>query len=139
MRIVVIYRLLLTTILLVAACSPMRPVLYPNDYFKQVGPAKADQDIDACFQMANDYKAGTDKTKEIAKDTGKAAVAGAATGAVVGAIVGEAGTGSAIGAAGSATAALGMWFMRSGEPDPIFKQFVDQCLMEKGYLPIGWK
>jgi hypothetical protein len=138
MRIVTI-SLLLTTILLVAACGPKRPVLYPNDYLKHVGPAKADQDINACIQMANDYKAGTDKTKEIAKDTGKSAVVGAATGAVVGAIVGEAGTGAAIGAAGSATAAMGSWFMRSDEPDPIFKEFVDRCLLEKGYQPLGWK
>lgn len=89
--------------------------------------------------MANDNKAGTDKTKEITKDMGKSAVAGAATEAVVGAIVEESGTGSAIGAAGSTTAALGIWYMRSGGPDPILKQFEDQCLTEKGYLPIGWK
>lgn len=139
MRIVTTCCLLFTATLLVAACSSKRPVLYPNDYLKQMGPAKADQDIDDCIKMANDYKAGTDKTKEIAKDTGKTAVVGAATGAVVGAIAGNAGMGAAIGAAGSGVAALGTGIMRSDEPDPIFMQFVNQCLREKGYQPLGWK
>jgi hypothetical protein len=139
MRIVTHFCLLLTTTLLVAACGAKRPVLYPNDYLKQVGPEKADQDIDDCVKMANDYKAGTDRTGEIARDTGTSAVVGAATGAVVGAIAGSAGMGAAIGAAGSGVAALGTGIMRSDEPDSIFMQFVDQCLREKGYQPLGWK
>lgn len=139
MRIATTCSLLLTTILLVAGCGSKRPVLYPNDYLKQVGPAKADQDIDDCIRMADDYKAGTGKTREIAKETGKTAVVGAATGAVVGAIAGDAGMGAAIGAAGSGIAALGRGIMWSDEPDSIFMQFVDQCLREKGYQPLGWK
>ena len=139
MRLVTTGCLLLTINLLVTACGPKRPVLYPNDYLKQVGPVQADQDIDVCIKMANDYKAGADKTKEIAKDTGKSAVVGAATGVVVGAIAGNAGMGAAIGAAGAGTAALGAGIMRSDEPDPIFKQFVDQCLRDKGYQSLGWK
>jgi predicted small lipoprotein YifL len=138
MRIVITCCLLLIT-LLVAACGPKRPVLYPNDYLKQVGPEKAEQDIDDCIKMANDDKAGTDKTKKIAKNTGTSAVVGAATGAVVGAIAGNAGMGAAIGAAGSGVATLGMGVMRSDEPDSIFIQFVDRCLREKGYQPLGWK
>ena len=131
--------LLLAVILLVTACGSKRPVLYPNEYLKQMGPSAAERDIDACIQMANDYKASGDRTKEIAKDTGKTAVVGAATGAVVGAIAGDAGMGAAIGAAGGATAALGAGIMRSDEPDPVFVQFVDQCLREKGYQPLGWR
>lgn len=131
--------LLVTFSLLVSACAPKRPVLYPNSYLKQVGQPQAERDIDACIQMANDYKASGDRTKEIATETGKAAVVGGATGAVVGAIAGSAGTGAAIGAAGGATAALGMGLMKSDEPDPIFKQFVDKCLSEKGYQAIGWR
>lgn len=136
--IITIFPLVLFT-LMVTACGPKRPVLYPNDYLKEVGQAKANQDIDDCLRLATEYKAGGDKTKEIAKDTGKAAVVGAATGAVIGAIAGDAGTGAAIGAAGAATAALGVGIMRSDEPDPIFKQFVDQCLRERGYQSLGWR
>jgi hypothetical protein len=139
MRIFTTCCLLLTITLLVTACASKRPVLYPNDYFKQVGPVTAERDIDVCIQMANDYKASTDRAKEIAKTTGKSAVLGAATGAVVGAIAGDAGMGAAIGAAGSATAALVSGILWSDEPDPVFMQFVDQCLREKGYQSLGWK
>ncbi len=125
--------------LIMTACAAKRPVLYPNDYLKEVGQSQAERDIDACIQMAKDYKAEGDKATEVAKDTGKAAVVGAATGAVVGAIAGDAGKGAAIGAAGGATAALGMGLFRADEPDPIFKQFVDKCLADKGYQPLGWR
>lgn len=131
--------LLLASFFMCAACELKRPVLYPNDYLKQVGQEKADQDIDTCVKMAEEYKAGADKSSELAKNTGKTAVVGAATGAVMGAISGDAGTGAAIGAAGGATAALGAGLMRWDEPDQIFKQFVEQCLREKGYNPLGWK
>lgn len=57
----------------------------------------------------------------------------------MGAIAGDAGIEAAIGAVGGATAALGAGLMRWDEPDPIFKQFVEQCLREKGYALLGWK
>ena len=139
MRTVMIRTLLVFSALLVVACTPKRPVLYPNAYLQKVGQTQAEQDIEACIQMANDYKAGGDRTKEIAMDTGKAAVVGAATGAVVGAISGDAGVGAAIGAAGAGTAALGYGLFHSAEPDPIFKQFVDKCLQDKGFQVIGWR
>ena len=139
MRTVITCLLLAALSLLTGACAAKRPMLYPNDYLKQVGQSQAERDIDACIQMANDYKAGADRTTEIAKDTGKAAVVGAATGAVVGAIAGDAGVGAAIGAAGAGTAVLGAGIMRSDVPDPIFMQFLDRCLREKGYEPLGWR
>lgn len=139
MRNRIVRGLILAGVLLVAGCAAKRPVLYPNDYLKQVGETQAEQDIGTCIRLANEYKAGADRTKEIAKDTGKSAVVGAATGAVVGAIAGDAGLGAAIGAAGAGTAALGAGIMRSDEPDPIFRQFVDQCLREKGYQILGWR
>jgi hypothetical protein len=45
----------------------------------------------------------------------------------------------AVGAATGATAGLlhGLW---SGtEPDPVFVNFVERCLREDGYEPIGWR
>lgn len=120
-------------------CAASRPVLYPNTQLQAIGQAKGEQAIDACIQMANEYKAGSDKTKEIATDTAKAGVVGAATGAVIGAITGNMGQSAAIGGAGAATAAMGMGVMNSDEPDPIFKQFVEQCLRDKGLQPIGWR
>jgi len=60
-----------------------------------------------------------------------------------GAIGGAAGEGAAIGAAGGATAGplgtmLGWMFQRS-EPDPVYRTFVETCLRDKGYQPIGWQ
>lgn len=124
---------------LLYGCGASRPVLYPNAQLQTVGQAKADQEIDDCIRMANEYKAGSDKTKAIATDAAKAGVVGAATGAVIGAITGNIGQSTAIGGAGAATAAMGMGVMRSDEPDQIFKQFVEQCLRDKGLQPLGWR
>jgi hypothetical protein len=139
MRSIIAYALLFIVPLTLTACAAKRPVLYPNAHLKEIGQPKAVEEIDDCISMANSYKAGGDKTKEIAKDTGKAGIVGAATGAVIGAITGDLGRGAAIGGAGAATAAMGSGIMRSDEPDPVFKQFVEQCLREKGLQTLGWR
>ena len=131
--------LIFTIALTLNACGTKRPVLYPNDHLKEIGQSKANQDIDDCIHLATEYQAGGNRTKEIAKDTGKAGAIGAATGAVIGAITGNLGRATAIGGAGAATATMGSGIMRSDEPDPVFKQFVEQCLREKGFQPIGWR
>lgn len=139
MRTIGISCLLLSVVIILGACGVKRPVLYPNEHLKQVGQSQANQDIDDCIRLANDYQAGSSKTKEIAKDTGKAGIVGAATGAVIGALTGNLGRGTAIGGAGAATATMGSGIMRSDDPDPVFKQFVEQCLREKGFQPLGWR
>lgn len=122
-----------------ASCGPQRPVLYPNERLKAVGQEAAQRDIDACMQLARESGANSSRAGKVAGDTAKAGVVGGATGAVIGAISGDAGIGAAIGAAGAGTAALTSSIFRSDEPDPIFMQFVDTCLREKGYQTIGWK
>jgi len=139
MRTITIYCLLFIITLMLNACAAKRPVLYPNNYLKEIGQSKANQEIDDCIRLATEYQAGGDRAKEIAKDTGKAGVVGAATGAVIGVITGDIGRVAAIGGAGAATATMGSGIMRSDEPDPVFKQFVDQCLREKGFQPLGWR
>ena len=139
MRTITIYCLLFIITLMLSACAAKRPVLYPNNYLKEIGQSKANQEIDDCIRLATEYQAGGDRAKEIAKDTGKAGVVGAATGAVIGVITGDIGRVAAIGGAGAATATMGSGIMRSDEPDPVFKQFVDQCLREKGLQPLGWR
>ena len=139
MRFIPFGTLLFVESLMLTACAAKRPVLYPNAHVKEIGQPKAEQEINDCINLANTYQAGGDKTKEIAKNTGKAGVVGAATGAVIGAITGDIGRGAVIGGAGAATAAMGSGIMRSDEPDPVFKQFVEQCLREKGFQPLGWR
>lgn len=120
-------------------CAEKRPVLYPNAHLKQVGNETAQRDIDACIRYAKDGGAEEDKGAEIAKSTAGGAAVGGAVGAATGAVLGNLGRGAAAGAAGGAAGGLVHGALKSGEPDAVFKNFVDRCLREKGYEPIGWR
>jgi hypothetical protein len=122
-----------------SACADKRPVLYPNAHLQQVGNEVAQKDIDACIQYAKDSGAASGKEAEIAKDTAGGAAVGGAVGAATGAVLGSLGRGAAAGAAGGAAGGLTRGILKSGDPDPVFKNFVDRCLRERGYEPIGWK
>ena len=122
-----------------AGCTARRPVLYPNYHLRMVGAEVADEDIDACMALAREYGADRGDGGEIAKGTAAGAAVGGATGAAVGAVVGNLGKGAAAGAAGGAAGALTRGVIRSGEPDAVFRQFVERCLREKGYEPVGWR
>lgn len=135
------------TAMTLGACSATRPTLYPNDQYNRVGAAQADHDIAACEQQAQEYVKGggqtSQKAGEVARNVGVGAAIGGASGAVGGAIGGDVGEGAAVGAAGGATAGLlgtmfGWMFQRS-EPDPTYRAFVEKCLRDKGYEPIGWQ
>jgi len=122
-----------------AACAPKRPVLYPNQQYQQAGIEVSQADIDACMRMA---ETGVGDKNDVANTAGRTAIgagAGAAVGAVGGAITGSPGTGAAVGAATGGTVGLlsGLWGTR--EHDPTYMAYVDTCLREKGYQPIGWK
>jgi len=126
-------------VVVLLSCAQQRPVLYPNVHLKQVGKTAAEADIDACIQLAVDYGAKEDGGAKIAKDTGTGAAIGGAAGAAVGAVTGNLGRGAAAGAAGGGAAAMTRSAINSGKPDPVFKNFVDQCLRDKGYQPVGWR
>jgi outer membrane lipoprotein SlyB len=136
-----------TTAVLVAAalgvgCSHYQsPVLYPNAKLEQVGKAQAEADISTCRRLADDYvSSGAATAKEVGKDTAVGGVGGAAVGAVAGAVSGGgAGRGAAIGAATGATAGAVHGTAKSVGPSPIYKNFVDRCLRDKGYQVIGWQ
>jgi hypothetical protein len=130
----------------VAACSASkRPILYPNEHFQRVGDAAATHDVDECIRLAEQYTSGggqeSQVAKEAARDTAIGGAIGAAVGAVSGAIYGSAGRGAAAGAAGGATAGFLSRLFRGGSssPDPVHVNFVNRCLRERGYEPIGWK
>lgn len=124
---------------LLSGCAEKRPVLYPNSHFKSVGKQAAQADIDDCIQLAKDYGTETDRGTEVAKSSAKGAAVGAAGGAAVGAVTGNFGRGLAAGAAGGAAVGGTRKALESGEPNPVFKRFVEKCLRDKGYHPIGWK
>lgn len=134
-----------TAVLLIAClgatgCAATRPVLYPNPHYQSVGKEAADQDIAACMAMAEaagtNGQGGPGGSAATATVTG--AAVGAASGAVGGAIVGAAGRGAAIGAATGATAGLIHALIANPQRSPAFERFVDQCLEERGYQPLGW-
>ena len=85
---------------------------------------------------------GQQVTRDVAGSTAIGAGTGAAIGAVGGAVTGNAGQGAALGAATGGTAGLlhGIFgAFQSRDPDPVYANFVDRCLRERGYDPIGWK
>jgi hypothetical protein len=127
---------------LTGCASGPKPILYPNERLKAVGQTQADQDIAECRELAADAgaSAGSDKTRRTAGNTAAGGAIGGATGAVGGAILGNAGTGAAVGAATGATAGLlRSMFSGGGGPSQAYRNFVDHCLRERGYDPVGWE
>lgn len=125
--------ILLVSILVFYSCAS-KPQLYPNSKLKQVGKQEAKKDIDSCIADADEYLKSS-KGKNIAKGAGAGAAIGAAMGAVGGMLTGNFGgglmRGGAIGAAGGGTAG-------ALTPDQVKRNFVNQCLGDKGYQVIGW-
>lgn len=130
---------ILATCVLLAGCADKRPVLYPNARLKQVGADAAQRDVDECLRLAREGGADDDRGAEVAKSTAGGAAVGGAVGAATGAVLGNLGRGAAAGAAGGAAGGLVHGAFNSSNPDPVFKGWVDRCLREKGYEPIGWK
>lgn len=129
----------LSCLLLLVACSQKRPVLYPNYHLQQVGDKTAQTEIDECIRSAKEYGTSSSSSGKVTKSTAKGGAVGAAGGAASGAVFGSVGRGAAAGAAGGAAIGCLQGLFRSPEPDPVFRQFVERCLREKGYEPIGWK
>ena len=126
-------------LLLLVACSQKRPVLYPNYHLQQVGDETAQTEIDDCIRSAKEYGTSSSSSGEAAKSTARGGAVGAAGGAATGAVFGSVGRGAAAGAAGGAAVGCLQGLFRSPEPDPVHRRFVEKCLLEKGYEPIGWK
>ena len=134
-------------IALLVGCASQRPVLYPNAHLNQVGTTVADRDISDCMRLAEDYVASGGRSGKALEGAavggGTGAAVGAAAGAAGGAVVGRAGTAAAVGAAGggAAGATRGLIHGLSGrqDRDPVYRNFVNRCLRERGYDPIGWR
>lgn len=119
--------------LLVASCAS-KPKLYPNEQLKAVGKKTAEKDIEKCIAEADEYLESS-KGKQVAKGAGGGAAVGAAFGAVTGLFTGNLGGSLARGAAvGAGTGAA----VGGISPDQLKRNYVNQCLAEKGYQVIGW-
>ncbi len=124
-----------------AACAAPKPILYPNAHLKAVGQGAAQQDITECRELAAAAGATPEqgKGRKTAESTVVGGAVGGAAGAVGGAVVGAAGRGSAIGAATGATAGLIRGLFRRPTPSKAYMAFVNRCLKERGYEPVGWE
>jgi hypothetical protein len=126
--------------IVLASCAP-KPILYPNQHYKDRGPDAADQAIEECSQMAKDAGATPSRGKaaQVAGNTAGGGAVGSAAGAVGGAITGHAGRGAMVGAASGATVGFLRGLFRRSPPSQAYKEFVQRCLKERGYDPVGWE
>jgi outer membrane lipoprotein SlyB len=129
---------ILLALTLIGCGANKRPVLYPNNHLKMVGNAQAERDVDECMQTAETYVKKNQDSK-VAEGAVKGGAVGAATGAAVGAVTGNFGRGLAAGAAGGAAGGATHGLFKAAEPSPVYKNFVNRCLKEKGYEPMGWQ
>lgn len=135
-------RNLLSVILVIpmlAGCASQRPVVYPNGHYNTVGKEAADADVDWCLTYADEHGAGSRRGEQAAGSTAKGAVVGGAGGAAAGAVLGNAARGAATGAAGGAAIGLTRSFFDSSKPDEVRRRFVERCLRDLGYEPVGWR
>jgi Glycine-zipper domain len=128
--------------LAVAGCaSAARPILYPNAHLSAVGRAQADADLAECRRLAEAAGAspGSGQGEQAARSGVVGGAIGGATGAAGGAVLGRPGTGAAVGAATGATAGFMRSLFKGSGPSPAYRGFVDRCLRERGYEPVGWE
>jgi hypothetical protein len=132
--------ILLASALLGACASSARPVLYPNGHLKQVGDARAEQDIEQCRQLAESSGAEAHDAGRAARPAAQGAAVGAAVGGVGSAIRGHnVGGGLLAGAAIGGAAGGVRGAFKAGDVSPLHRNFVQRCLHERGYDVIGWK
>ncbi|MCE5193877.1 MAG: hypothetical protein LLF28_00215 [Nitrospiraceae bacterium] len=123
---------------LTGCASQGGPVLYPNNYLKEVGKEQAQKDIEECELLASEY-VQKNPGGDVAGSTAAGGVSGAVIGGAGGAVLGNVGKGAGVGSATGAAAGLIRGISKASKPSPVYKNFVNRCLKEKGYEPIGWQ
>lgn len=125
-------------ILMASGCASHGPVLYPNEHLKMVGEDQARRDIADCDRLAAAY-VKSDAGKTVAKNTAVGGAAGTVVGGAAGAVTGHLGKGAVVGAAAGAAAGMVRGVSKTSEPSPLHKRFVEKCLRDRGYEPLGWE
>ena len=126
--------------LMVAGCAPARPILYPNDLYREVGEPAAQEDVNHCIELAETHGFPTEKQpEEAAEGAARGGIIGAIVGGAIGWVFGNPGRGAAAGAAGGGTRGGIGGYESSGANDPTYRRFIETCLRDKGYQVIGWR
>lgn len=121
-----------------SAFAVPRPDLYPNEYFRQVGPERARRDINDCSVAANDYLGESSRTR--ARGALGETAKGAAKGALAATIMGSnAGRGAGAGAALGGLKGVGTARSESQYGSAEYQKYVEACLEDRGYKIVGWK
>ena len=132
----------LASVLVAGCATPVaKPAFYPNAHYQRMGAAQAQADAQACAELANQSDVGAVNKVDAAR-VGAAGAAGVAVAGTVGSVLkgnkpnikNIAAGAAAIGAGGAAATAAG----QSVAGSSIYRQFVQQCLAERGYQVIGW-
>jgi hypothetical protein len=123
--------------------SAAQPVLAPNEQLRRVGRDAARKDIDECLALARQYgvKRSGNGEENLAREVVEDAASTAAGGAAAGAISGEVAPGRAAAAAGAfaGTRTLVRGLFRANRPSDAYRGFVESCLSQRGYQPVGWQ
>ena len=133
--------LMALTAVLIAGCSTpaSQPILYPNAKYQTVGEAEAHADIDQCMQMASSAGVKTTADGRILEKSASSAAVGAASAGAWGIVRGDFRehllAGAAAGAAGGAVRGV----LASNRTNPVFRNFTQKCLRDKGYDIVGWQ
>lgn len=127
--------MLVAAVLGLAGCAHQKPVVYARGGGT---PPGADQAVSACTQQAKAVGLSYSKGR-IGRGAVEHGAVGGAGGAVAGAIYGNAARGAAAGAAGGVAAGLARdLFHQDRGPAPAYRAYVNRCLRDHGYSPIGW-
>lgn len=124
------------------ASPTAKPVLYPNAALNRVGDTQGRAEVDACITRAGQSGlSNSQNTNEVGRRAGEgAATAGVAS--AVGAIVTGRGAdvlrAGAIGAAVGGSAGAVQGGFHNDRVNPVYRQYVQRCLSEKGFEVIGW-
>ena len=119
-----------------------KPVIYPNATFNRVGEAQARIEVGSCITRATQAGLAPNQTNnEVGRRAGEGAATAGVASAVGALITGRSSdilragaTGAAIG--GSAGAVSGAF--SNDKVNPVYRQFVQRCLSEKGFDVMGW-
>ena len=135
--------LVVASVLVAGCATPIaKPAFYPNAHYQRVGATQAQADAQACAELANQSDVGAVNKVDAAR-VGAAGAAGVAVAGTVGSVLkgnkpnvkNIAAGAAAIGAGGAAATAAG----QSVGGSSLYRQFVQQCLAERGYQVIGWR
>ena len=139
-RYLLVVVLVAATGIIACASSAKRPALYPNSHLNQVGDHVAQQDINACLELARSSAVNESKDGQVGRKAAGGAAIGGASSAAWGLVRGgDVANRALAGAAAGATAGAVSGGLQSTETSPVFMNFVNKCLSDKGYSVIGWQ